>query len=296
MEEALSRPPERCDDAGGCVRQWSVGGARMSEIAYAGKEPHTGDADAEPDERMFLAVLQLAGSAIVAHGRLEVLLQTGDVALVDGGRARWSSAGEHGRQLCLHLPQAWLRGRLPSGALPQVRVLAGHVGLGALLAGLLNGLRNGGEDLDAGLQAAVHDAVVGLVIAVLTRLHPGARAGATHRPLSSAAMLRWPALCAFIETRLREPSLSPDDVARGNGISTRHLHRLFHQAGTSFGTFVRDLRLARCRADLADPRCADLSVTAIAFQWGFSDSAHFSRSFKATYGITARAFRHRRFY
>lgn len=115
------------------------------------------------------------------------------------------------------------------------------------------------------------------------------------RPSSPAAMVRWPALCTFIETRLREPSLCPDDVARGNGISTRHLHRLFRQAGTSFGTFVRDLRLARCRADLADPRCAALSVTAIAFRWGFSDSAHFSRSFKAAYGVTARAFRHRSF-
>lgn len=80
-----------------------------------------------------------------------------------------------------------------------------------------------------------------------------------------------PALRAFIEMRLREPSLCPDDVARGNSISTRHLHRLFRQAGTSFSTFVRDLRLARCRADLADPRCAGLSVTAIAFRWGFSD-------------------------
>ena len=295
MEEALSRAAERCDDASGCVRRWTAGGARMSEIPYVGKKPHTEDADVETDERTFLVVLQLAGSAVVAQGCVEVLLRTGDIALVEGGRARWSNAGGHCRQLCLHLPQAWLHGRLPSGAFPQVRVLAGHTGLGALLAGLLNGLRDGGEGLDAVAQAAVCDAVVGLAAAALTRLHPGAREGATGRPLSSAAMLRWPALCAFIEARLREPSLCPDDVARGNGISTRHLHRLFRQAGTSFGTFVRDLRLARCRADLADPRSAGLSVTAIAFRWGFSDSAHFSRRFKAAYGITARASRHRGF-
>ncbi|MBL8665862.1 MAG: helix-turn-helix transcriptional regulator [Rhodospirillales bacterium] len=167
-------------------------------------------------------------------------------------------------------------------------------GLGALLAGLPHHLHDGEKNLGAAeARAVAGDAIAWLVAAALTRSIAGTGGLVSGCP-ASAAGGRWPALCASIEARLRDPALCPDDVAHSNGISTRHLHRLFQQAGTSFGTFVRDQRLARCRADLADPRCVGLSVTAIAFRWGFSDSAHFSRSFKAAYGVTARAFRYER--
>ena len=36
-----------------------------------------------------------------------------------------------------------------------------------------------------------------------------------------------------------------------------------------------------------------LPLTEIAYRWGFNDSSHFSRSFKAAFGCTAREFRAR---
>jgi AraC-like DNA-binding protein len=35
----------------------------------------------------------------------------------------------------------------------------------------------------------------------------------------------------------------------------------------------------------------DRTITEIALKWGFSDAAHFSRSFKASFGISPNAFR-----
>jgi AraC-like DNA-binding protein len=36
------------------------------------------------------------------------------------------------------------------------------------------------------------------------------------------------------------------------------------------------------------------SISDICFRWGFNDAAHFSRSFRADYGMTPRAFRQER--
>ena len=52
-------------------------------------------------------------------------------------------------------------------------------------------------------------------------------------------------------------------------------------------SYIRDLRLARCRRDLADPALRNQPVQAIAARWGFSDKAHFSRVFRAAHGVDA---------
>ena len=50
-------------------------------------------------------------------------------------------------------------------------------------------------------------------------------------------------------------------------------------------------RLRGARADLRDPQYRDSSIGDIAFSWGFSELPHFSRSFKAAFGVTPQAYR-----
>ena len=98
-------------------------------------------------------------------------------------------------------------------------------------------------------------------------------------------------LLRLVEARLDDPDLAPGMVADAAGISTRHLHRLFAAAGLRFADHVRLARLERCRAALGDPGQGRRTVTDIAFSWGFNDAAHFSRSFRAAYGTSPRAWR-----
>jgi AraC-like DNA-binding protein len=51
---------------------------------------------------------------------------------------------------------------------------------------------------------------------------------------------------------------------------------------------VRARRLARAREDLTD---SDRPISVIAHRWGFSDTGHFSRSFKAHYGSSPTDYR-----
>lgn len=62
-------------------------------------------------------------------------------------------------------------------------------------------------------------------------------------------------------------------AARGGGAGAGHLHRLFHDQGTSVARWVRERRLANCRRDLEDPALAQRGVQAIARRWGFEDPA-----------------------
>jgi acetamidase/formamidase/AraC-like DNA-binding protein len=98
-------------------------------------------------------------------------------------------------------------------------------------------------------------------------------------------------VCQVVEAHLGEPDFSRDTVARIEGISARYVQKLFENAGESFSHYLRLRRLERCRADLVNPTLSHLSITEISFKWGFSDSAHFSRSFRDEYGVAPRDFR-----
>jgi AraC-like DNA-binding protein len=68
-------------------------------------------------------------------------------------------------------------------------------------------------------------------------------------------------------------------------VSIRYLHRLFETQQTTVADWIRRRRLDRCRRDLVDPALRDLPVNAIAARWGLLNAAHFSRTFRAAYGV-----------
>ena len=95
----------------------------------------------------------------------------------------------------------------------------------------------------------------------------------------------------YIAAHLSECTLDAAEIAAAVGISVRHLHRLFLVTGGTLGDYIRVLRLTGCRSDLANPGMKNRTITEIAFGWGFSDSAHFSHTFRKQFGLSPRAFR-----
>ena len=75
-------------------------------------------------------------------------------------------------------------------------------------------------------------------------------------------------------------------VAARQGLSPRHLHRLFEMEETTFSEFVLNARLAHARRMLADPRLAARTITAVALAAGFGDLSYFNRTFRRRYGAT----------
>jgi len=88
----------------------------------------------------------------------------------------------------------------------------------------------------------------------------------------------------YIEANLADPQLSPASIAAAHFISTRHLHNVFHESGSTVASWIRSRRLERVRRDLRDPLHSGTSVGAVAARWGFLDAAHFSRTFREAFG------------
>ncbi|MEF9887251.1 helix-turn-helix domain-containing protein [Streptomyces sp. P9-A4] len=97
-------------------------------------------------------------------------------------------------------------------------------------------------------------------------------------------------ILAYIDDRLAE-DLSPGAVAAAHHISVRQLHVLFRESGVTVGDHVRQRRLERIRRDLVDPALAHLPAYALAARWGFGEASHFSRVFRAEFGLSPRAVR-----
>ena len=89
----------------------------------------------------------------------------------------------------------------------------------------------------------------------------------------------------FIRLNLASPSLSPQTIADSCGISVRYLHQLFKGLGRSVSEWVKLQRLLMCNQMLRDPSCRK-KVSEIAYEWGFSDQAQFSRLYRAEFGMT----------
>lgn len=94
---------------------------------------------------------------------------------------------------------------------------------------------------------------------------------------------------AYIRDQIRDPDLSIDKIASALRCSKRYLQMAFAACDRSITDHIWTTRLDGCRGDLA--RRSDRTISEIAFAWGFSSSAHFSRAFRKRYGVTPSEFR-----
>lgn len=97
---------------------------------------------------------------------------------------------------------------------------------------------------------------------------------------------RLAAVLRIIRNDYADSSLSPDAVAKRVGISTRYLHNLLHETGTSFCERVQELRMARALQLLQNKPASACKISDAAYEAGFLDLSHFNRLFRRRYGVT----------
>jgi AraC-like DNA-binding protein len=96
----------------------------------------------------------------------------------------------------------------------------------------------------------------------------------------------------FIARNLRDPELSVSMVANAVGVSNRQLQRLFLPTGTTPRQYIVQERLALAASELSSGNIGhNAKIVDIAFNVGFNDASHFSRSFAARYGCVPREYR-----
>jgi AraC-like DNA-binding protein len=111
-------------------------------------------------------------------------------------------------------------------------------------------------------------------------------ATAASRPMSREALSA--VLRSTIVRRLDDPRLSVSSLAQEVGASTRAVHAVFADEGTSPSREIRHLRLARAAKLLAS---TNLPIAEVARASGFADAATFRNAFRREAGQAPRDYR-----
>jgi AraC-like DNA-binding protein len=235
------------------------------------------------EEEYYKVALQVTGACLIEQDGMHSTLGPGDIAICDTSRPYSFTYERDFHTVLTLLPRSVLPVRPDALRGIVARRITADTGVGAVVGPFLRSLAEQSRRCAGPAAGRLADGTVSLVTALVTeRLD---RAGpATPQ---DAMMLR---VLAYIEQRLADPSLSPDSIAEAHGISRRYLFKLFAAEELTVAGFIRSRRLERCARDLANSG-TDQTIGLVAARWGLPDHRHFSRVFKAAYGVTPTEFR-----
>jgi AraC-like DNA-binding protein len=137
------------------------------------------------------------------------------------------------------------------------------------------------ENPDARACQHAAQAAVQLLAATLAQCAPLAERRA--RKLSEFHIAR---IKQYVASNLHDSALSVATVSAALKISRAHIHRMFLGEPYSFSEWLWHQRLLACKAALRDPGQAHATVSHIAYSTGFNNMSHFSRAFRAKFGIS----------
>lgn len=268
------------EDFAGRMLAWRVGQLDMirtdSTRSAVGRTPV-----AQDDERLILH-LQCRGTSEHLQGQAECGLQPGDFVLASPHVPYSINLTGH-ELLVVEFPRAPLVERFPGVDDALMRRMCGATPGGRVFHDFLLSLWQQGEratddpEWETGVNTVFYDLVA---LAMRGAQRPGGVIG--------EADLRKRVL-AMVSASLEDPALRTASIADSCNISVRTVQNVFAAMGTTPTAYILEQRLRRA-ADRLVAR-PDASITEIAFELGFNDSAYFTRCFRQQFGTAPRDWR-----
>jgi AraC-like DNA-binding protein len=241
---------------------------------------------ARSEQDYYKLSMQLRGSSLLLQDGKEALLTPGDIAIYDTTRPYSLISDDYMRHIVLMFPRATMDLSVEDlGELTATRLPGDNVMCQVVSPFLLRMAKNF-ESLHGGAALRLAHTTIDLVTTLFANELDVGLEGTTEPRRRLMSKIK-----NFIEANLDDDSLSPPQIAAAHYISIRQLHQLFQAEGTTVSTWIRTRRLKQCHRMLTDPLHAGRPVAEIGARWGLPDLPHFSRIFKATYGVSPRAFR-----
>lgn len=248
---------------------------------------HTRQHVSRSAEPYFILSQQVSGPGVIVQDSREAVLEPGDLALYDSTRPYELRFAGPMRQRIVRIPQHMITDKLINVDRLTARPVRAHTPLGSLCSNFITS----SFELMGQLGAAgptVSNTLTDLLSAAL-------REGDTDARLDDAVAARVlrRRVLSYIETNLSDPELNVEQIAQAMRLSSRYIHMLMKDVGSTPANLIWSRRLERCGEALSDPDNASVPISQIAYAWGYKDAAHFTRSFKSRYGISPRDFRAR---
>ena len=270
------------DRFGGYIRANWIGRLMVAEISSTAQDiRRTTHLISQADAEYFQIAMVARGVGRVEQDDRQAELHPGDCAVYETTRPFEWTFDRDWDAWVFTFPRQSVRLSEAERRLLTARRLDGRVGITGVVSRFLLDLGRHNDLLSGDHAERVLEDATDLVLTLLSDRVDGN--DAVRSSVQRSLVLR---IKDYIDRRLADPELGPVEVAAAVNISTRYLHKLFETEPRPVSSYVRDLRLERCRRDLLDPRLADRSISTIAFRWGFGDLSGFNRSFKEAFGIT----------
>jgi acetamidase/formamidase/AraC-like DNA-binding protein len=241
------------------------------------------------DRRTSGSVLVLAlleGSGTVTHGHESAELDAASIVLLDPARAWRFELASRFRALAVRLESATFLLRLVRTTANELNIVSADIGAGAMCVDVMRSVADHLDELGRHDLLAVETTLTDLLVTSLSHVEDDASDDTTSVRLGHLRRV-----CRTVEARLADADFDIGEVARLEGLSTRYVQELFKAASTTFGSFLKERRLERCRIDLVNRALDHVTIAEICYRWGFGDAANFSRAFTARFGISPKAYR-----
>lgn len=227
-------------------------------------------------------ILQLRGDSVYEQGDERLVVSPGDCLAYDVSRPHRVTSLSSSKHFVVIIPKdiASLRG-IELGRLSAQRFSA-REGVGRLASGLVTSTFHEMPTLDSDCDAELAETILGMLHLSLMQ---------NDRCMIPAEPCLRRQIKALIHKNLHDPDLSIENIAATLDRTKRYLHLSFAEEGMTISEYIWAARLEHCRRELAVSVGSGKTITDIAFSWGFSSSAHFSRSFKKRFGISPSAAR-----
>jgi len=247
------------------------------EISHFRAPPHFWSREkkhisADDHDDILLSILLSGSGALEQDGRTVVQRQH-EIVLYDTSQSfRYDLASEI---VLVKIPRRLLASRYTNLRSLMAVGVRTDLSLNALLMDLATRtmLLDVPDDSSTTVGARLASSVLDLVSAVID-LEIEERGALNHQRMSQLERAQ-----RYAVANLGDETLSPEAMAKRGAVSLRTLNRLFAKIGTTPMRWVWQRRLQASHSALSEG-CAT-SVTDAAFQFGFSEVSHFSRSFKA---------------
>ena len=288
-EPLVRSSPDTYRKKGADVGRARQGPVRIAEVC---SDPqvvrHDGTPVSSSGKPIHFLHLQLEGLSLNRQDRREALLEPGDLTICDNSRPYEIRFDKPSRMLVLGVPDKLMRRYLQYPQSITALPISGREGTGGLVSDLLQSIwRRCRDDENFVIDAGITDAVLGLV-AHAYRQKLGS--SIDHNSLGAAHRVR---ILDHIEENLSDPNLTPTQIAKTFGITTRYLHHLFSEEKETIARYILRRRLENCARALTAPSLRRRTITSIAFDNGFSSATHFGRVFRSRHKLTPREYRRR---
>jgi AraC-like DNA-binding protein len=240
-----------------------------------------------PQERLVLW-LSIDGTGWVEQGGVTTELDPSILCVYGADRPRTFAFTTPSRGIALLLPLDPVRRALQGWELALPLNIDCTRGVGAMLADVVRSVARHADDLGEDMASGLSDLLVGFLVSVVSVLPDSLRTMPSRLEVFHKARIK-----RFVREHLRDQALDVDMVSQAVGLSTRYIHKLFSSEPERLMKWVWAERIEGACKEIEKTALRRKAISQIAFSWGFSGPAHFSRSFRNRYGVSPVEYRSR---